>query len=141
MVCKTRNGYQHLGTSPWVPRLQHEGHQGFYSTDNAGFHCPGIKARARTGMISSAVKSWAVTAWSGDSCGFGGVAQPQEPLCPPRLRVTLPFHSSRHSFVPGEQTPLFLSFSAAALLCEGTTVSYRMRALLRAAWIPEGCRA
>lgn len=28
---------------------------------------------------------------------------------------TLPFHSSRHNFVPGEQTPLFFS-SAAALL-------------------------
>lgn len=31
----------------------------------------------------------------------------------------------RHNFVSGEQTPLFLSFSAAPLFCEGTTVSPR----------------
>lgn len=37
----------------------------------------------------------------------------------------LPFHGSRHNFVSGEQTPLFLSFSASPLFCEGTTVSPR----------------
>lgn len=44
---------QEMVTGTWAsPRgsLQHEGHQGFYSTDTTGFCCPGIQARARTGI-------------------------------------------------------------------------------------------
>lgn len=119
MVCKTRNGYQHRGISPWVTRLQHKGCQGFYSTDNAGFCCSGINARARTGMICSEKLRSHCSEWRFLHFWRCCLA----PLAP---GASLPCEAQgRHNFVSGEQTPLFLSFSAAPLFCEGTIVSPR----------------
>lgn len=102
MVCTTRNHYQHLGISLWVTRLQHKGHQGFYSTDSAG---TGILARARMGMISSVVKSWAVT---GQSL--------QEPLGPPRLRGNSALPQLEAQLCARGTNPTFLLFCSSPAL-------------------------